>query len=184
MSSLKCCICLEDINKNDQHILPCNHVFHNECYLKWESHSVGNTTSCPLCREEHQNSDESINTSHQRAFNNRRSARFNYYMRRRMQRAHMRGVDVFRNLDPSYYHDNIDIDMGINDFNIDTTFKSIVVAFITILAVAIPMGITLFMHETCVCKLNWNEGQVSMTQHHWLGGSTKYERPEICTMWC
>lgn len=181
-ASSNCCICLENINKNDQRVLPCNHVFHNECYLKWESHSNSGTTACPLCREEHRNSDESNNTRNQRAFNNRRSTRFNHYMRRRrnrMQRARMRGFDIFRNLDPSYYHDNMDMDIDI-----DTTFKSALVAFITILVVAIPMGITLFMHETCVCKLNWNEGQLSMTQHNWLGGTTVYERPQICTMWC
>lgn len=51
----QCCICLNDIKKN-QHIqlLDCKHKFHNACFKQWckskAEHTFAPTVTCPLCR--------------------------------------------------------------------------------------------------------------------------------------
>lgn len=40
----ECCICFENINKNNEIPLDCGHLFHKECLLKT------NKTTCPLCK--------------------------------------------------------------------------------------------------------------------------------------
>ena len=44
-----CCICLNDINKNEETVLlPCGHMFHWNCCLTW----LKNNNTCPMCRFE------------------------------------------------------------------------------------------------------------------------------------
>ena len=38
-----CVICRNDLK--DQHILSCNHPFHQECWLEWKKES----NNCPIC---------------------------------------------------------------------------------------------------------------------------------------
>ena len=47
MSENECSICLEDIHKNEEKILMCNHKFHKKCINKWTK--INNI--CPLCRK-------------------------------------------------------------------------------------------------------------------------------------
>jgi len=45
----QCCICLNDINKSEITILlPCGHMFHCDCCLKW----LQSKNTCPVCRFE------------------------------------------------------------------------------------------------------------------------------------
>ncbi len=45
----QCCICLNDINKNEKTVLlPCGHMFHWDCCLKW----LQSKNTCPVCRFE------------------------------------------------------------------------------------------------------------------------------------
>ncbi|XP_030519407.1 E3 ubiquitin-protein ligase SGR9, amyloplastic-like [Rhodamnia argentea] len=42
-----CCICLEELNGVDKVMeIPCSHLFHSKCIVKW----LERTDSCPLCR--------------------------------------------------------------------------------------------------------------------------------------
>ncbi|XP_048133457.1 E3 ubiquitin-protein ligase RNF181-like [Rhodamnia argentea] len=42
-----CCICLEELNGVDKVMeIPCSHLFHSKCIVKW----FERTDSCPLCR--------------------------------------------------------------------------------------------------------------------------------------
>ena len=44
-----CCICLNDVQKNEETVLlPCGHMFHWDCCLKW----LKNNNTCPMCRFE------------------------------------------------------------------------------------------------------------------------------------
>ena len=47
MSENECSICLEDIHKNEEKVLMCNHKFHKKCINKWTK--INNI--CPLCRK-------------------------------------------------------------------------------------------------------------------------------------
>jgi len=44
----ECCICLQDYSliNNITVRLPCNHIYHYLCILRW----LKNTQSCPLCK--------------------------------------------------------------------------------------------------------------------------------------
>jgi hypothetical protein len=45
----ECSICQERVQLNENmSVLPCNHVFHYNCLVKWSDHG----RNCPLCREE------------------------------------------------------------------------------------------------------------------------------------
>ncbi|XP_048133456.1 uncharacterized protein LOC125314649 [Rhodamnia argentea] len=42
-----CCICLEELNGADKVMeIPCSHLFHSRCIIKW----LERNNSCPLCR--------------------------------------------------------------------------------------------------------------------------------------
>ncbi|XP_048133454.1 E3 ubiquitin-protein ligase RNF181-like [Rhodamnia argentea] len=42
-----CCICLEELNGEDKVMeIPCSHLFHSRCIVKW----LERIDSCPLCR--------------------------------------------------------------------------------------------------------------------------------------
>ena len=43
-----CCICLDDLSKNDTFQLDCSHVIHTSCLLEWFRR--GNNT-CPYCKD-------------------------------------------------------------------------------------------------------------------------------------
>jgi hypothetical protein len=43
----ECAICLDEVNMNDIYILSCNHVYHEQCILKW--FETSKKTQCPLC---------------------------------------------------------------------------------------------------------------------------------------
>ena len=43
-----CCICLDDLSKNDTFQLDCSHVIHTACLLEWFRR--GNNT-CPYCKD-------------------------------------------------------------------------------------------------------------------------------------
>ncbi|CAG9325593.1 unnamed protein product [Blepharisma stoltei] len=46
MKPESCTVCMEDFEVNEQvYMLPCNHVFHQDCILEWLKRS----TKCPLC---------------------------------------------------------------------------------------------------------------------------------------
>jgi len=52
LSQDSCSICLEHIKDLDQiHPLPCDHIFHQQCFDKW-FWKTERTTTCPLCRAE------------------------------------------------------------------------------------------------------------------------------------
>ena len=44
---MDCPICLNTVNKTQQHTLSCGHVFHTECISKW----VKDNMNCPMCRK-------------------------------------------------------------------------------------------------------------------------------------
>lgn len=44
---VECTICLETIDKNDEHTLLCNHKYHDKCISFW----LKNNSSCPICRK-------------------------------------------------------------------------------------------------------------------------------------
>jgi len=45
----KCCICLNDIKKNEEVVkLPCNHIHHWNCCVNWLKYK----SNCPTCRFE------------------------------------------------------------------------------------------------------------------------------------
>ena len=47
IDKINCCICLNDIKKNDEVVkLPCNHIHHWNCCVKWLKHK----SNCPMCR--------------------------------------------------------------------------------------------------------------------------------------
>ena len=56
-----CCICFEYFNEKNYHILPCKHIFHPACIVKWiEKYDIKNyhkkanipiNGSCPICRQ-------------------------------------------------------------------------------------------------------------------------------------
>ena len=46
----KCSICLES---SCDYILPCNHIYHETCIIKWIERQ--NKITCPLCRKEYKN---------------------------------------------------------------------------------------------------------------------------------
>jgi hypothetical protein len=47
-STKQCCICLDKYIINDiTRILPCGHIFHNNCISVWLSEKH----TCPICRE-------------------------------------------------------------------------------------------------------------------------------------
>ena len=41
----ECCICLNDIGRHDNCMLPCNHLYHTKCILSW----FHQKRSCPIC---------------------------------------------------------------------------------------------------------------------------------------
>jgi len=44
-----CCVCLTDIKTNEDTLLiPCGHMFHNECIMSW----LNQNNTCPVCRFE------------------------------------------------------------------------------------------------------------------------------------
>lgn len=43
-----CCICLEDIHKDDINVLSCNHSYHNYCLMKMLKQGLD---SCAICRQ-------------------------------------------------------------------------------------------------------------------------------------
>ena len=43
----ECSICLDIINKKDEKVLSCSHVFHWKCIKKW----YYNHKTCPICRK-------------------------------------------------------------------------------------------------------------------------------------
>lgn len=45
---MTCPICLENIDKEEQVLLNCNHKFHFDCFQKWIEHNI----SCPYCRKD------------------------------------------------------------------------------------------------------------------------------------
>ena len=47
MAAPECAICLEEIEKKDEKILSCNHVFHKECIDLWTQKNP----ICPYCRK-------------------------------------------------------------------------------------------------------------------------------------
>ncbi len=57
-----CSICLTEIEiEQDTLLIPCGHMFHDSCILKWlDSHST-----CPVCRYELPNDNNSRNQNHQ-----------------------------------------------------------------------------------------------------------------------
>ena len=47
IDKINCCLCLNDIKKNDEVVkLPCNHIHHWNCCVKWLKHK----SNCPMCR--------------------------------------------------------------------------------------------------------------------------------------
>ena len=49
IEKIKCCICLNDIIKNEEVVkLPCNHIHHWNCCINW----LRNKSICPMCRFE------------------------------------------------------------------------------------------------------------------------------------
>ena len=51
--SQSCSICLEDLNKTNDIILSCNHLFHKKCISQWyDSIYLHKIKTCPLCRHE------------------------------------------------------------------------------------------------------------------------------------
>jgi hypothetical protein len=56
-SATQCPICFEDITDESKRLVTkCNHVFHEECLLKWidtQEDNLGlDSMNCPVCREE------------------------------------------------------------------------------------------------------------------------------------
>lgn len=50
-----CVICLENITPDTSYTLPCNHVFHIECfenYFVYNYDQEANTIECPICKAE------------------------------------------------------------------------------------------------------------------------------------
>ena len=49
IDKIKCCICLNDIKKNEEVVkLPCNHIHHWNCCVNWLKYK----SNCPTCRFE------------------------------------------------------------------------------------------------------------------------------------
>ena len=49
IDKIKCCICLNDIIKNEEVVkLPCNHIHHWNCCINWLKYKK----NCPMCRFE------------------------------------------------------------------------------------------------------------------------------------
>ena len=42
----RCAICLEDFEREEVVVTPCNHMFHEECIIPW----VNGNDQCPVCR--------------------------------------------------------------------------------------------------------------------------------------
>lgn len=42
----ECSICLDDLSLGDHSILPCKHIFHDNCIRSWRRYK----RTCPLCR--------------------------------------------------------------------------------------------------------------------------------------
>eukprot|EP00439_Symbiodinium_sp_Y106_P041221 s743_g5.t1 len=52
VSTQTCICCLEDFEEScEVAVLPCGHVFHQECIASWAISSSRNRGSCPTCRE-------------------------------------------------------------------------------------------------------------------------------------
>ncbi|XP_044254563.1 E3 ubiquitin-protein ligase DZIP3-like [Tribolium madens] len=45
-SEHKCCICFEDFNSSNSHMLSCQHEFHKKCIMNW----LKRQSACPVCR--------------------------------------------------------------------------------------------------------------------------------------
>lgn len=45
--SKECSICFNNIKSYHNGILPCGHMFHSDCILKW----IERSSTCPLCRQ-------------------------------------------------------------------------------------------------------------------------------------
>jgi len=47
-----CCICVEDFTKDSEcRETPCNHIFHDDCLMKWVETKLA-APDCPFCRAE------------------------------------------------------------------------------------------------------------------------------------
>ncbi|CAD8161049.1 unnamed protein product [Paramecium octaurelia] len=43
----ECSICMEELKQMEQYVeLPCNHIFHSQCFSKWKNYKH----LCPVCR--------------------------------------------------------------------------------------------------------------------------------------
>ena len=49
MSTVECCICMDDIMSTNCITTPCGHIFHANCLMK---HTYMNSYTCPCCRAE------------------------------------------------------------------------------------------------------------------------------------
>ncbi len=44
----ECSICLNNIKTYYNGVLPCGHIFHTDCILKW----IDRSNTCPMCRQD------------------------------------------------------------------------------------------------------------------------------------